>query len=160
MVRRILAKVLLLFWCFAHWMNYCPLYYCLFIFCSHMNFEMIDKIFLMFVSLAALVAPEWSRPCVKKSKRSCEVRWVLKCLVRSDFCLKVLSHWLQLKGLSPVWVLMCSCNWPEASAVALDAFERLFSGVLPNHVFFEMTRSNARILASLNMLHHKFGVIM
>ena len=36
-------------------MNYCPLDFRL-IFWSHMNFEMIDKIFLIFLSPVALVA--------------------------------------------------------------------------------------------------------
>ena len=63
-VRRILTKVLLLFWCIAHQMVYCPLD-SRFIFWSHMNFEMSDKIFFMFVSLAALVALELSLPCVR-----------------------------------------------------------------------------------------------
>ena len=63
MVRRILTKVLFLFWCFAHRMNYCPLNF-RFIFWSHVNFEMFDEIFLLFVSLAALVALEWSLPSV------------------------------------------------------------------------------------------------
>ena len=37
---------------------------CRIIFFSRMNFDMFYKILLMFVSLVALAAPEWSRPSV------------------------------------------------------------------------------------------------
>ena len=40
------------------------LLFCWIIFFSRMNFDMFYKIFLMFVSFAALVADEWSHPKV------------------------------------------------------------------------------------------------
>ena len=77
---------------------------------SNMNFDMFYKILLMFVSLAALAAPEWSRPSVR---------------------LHVL---LQIARRS-------------TSVVALVTFERLLSCVHPHHMNFQTTRSSARIIA-------------
>ena len=117
-------------------MSYCPRDF-RFIFWSHMNFEMIDKIFLIFVSPVALVA------------------LIIRSNMNFDMFYKILLMFVGFAALAaPEWSrpsvplhVPLQITRLSASVVALVTFERLLSCVHPHHVSFQSYSLNARIIA-------------